>query len=76
MELSSENGDAFFLLVVIAVGMEIGGVGRTVAVIGGARIDGTAVRGREEVVVGVGKAMVVILADEFIAHLKRFIQHR
>lgn len=69
IELSSENGEAFFLLVVIAVGMDIGGVGRTVAVIGGARMAGMEVRGREDVVVGVGKAIVVTLVDEFIAHL-------
>lgn len=74
MELPSENGDAFFLFVAIAVGMEIGGVGRTVAVIGGARIAGMDVRGREDVVVGVGNAIFVGLADEFMAHLDDLIK--
>lgn len=72
MELSSENGEDFFLLLAVVVGaaehgIEIGGVGRTVAVMGGARIEGTAVR-ENDVVIGVGRAMVVAFVDEFMAH--------
>lgn len=51
-----------------AHGIEIGGVGRTVAVIGGARIEGTVVRGND-VVIGVGRAIVVAFVDEFMAQL-------